>query len=104
MHEIASFDDCPAVGGHFHVVEIERAVFFDVDVFHKGAAFEAGIIGFDLLAGIDGIGFDEQPARLETRKTAVAGKRAAVVLDQPGAFATLAGEDFAGGAGLAVCA
>ena len=42
------------------------------------------------------------PPGLEAAETAVAGERAAVVLDEPGAFASLAGEHFAGGARLAV--
>ena len=67
VHEVAAFDDRPAVRGHFHVVEIEGAVLLDPDVFQEGVAFEAGVVGFDLLAGVQGVGLDEQSARPRSR-------------------------------------
>lgn len=102
VHEIAPLDDRPAVAGQLHVVEIEGPVGLDVDVLQEGLALQAGVVGLGLLAGIQAVGLDEQPARLEAVEGAVAGKRAAVVLDEPGALAALAGQHLAGRAGLAV--
>ena len=64
--------------------------------------FEGPVVGLDLVAGIEAVGLDEQPARLEAAEAAVAIERAAVVLDQPGALVALAGEHLASGARLAV--
>ena len=64
----------------------------DGDVLQEGVLAEAGVVGFDLVAGVEAVGLDEQAAGLEAAEAAVAVERAAVVLDQPGALVALAGQ------------
>ena len=71
VHEIAPLDDRPAVARQIHVVEIEGPVRLDVDVFQEGLPLQAGVVGLGLLAGVEAVGLDEQPPRLETAEGAV---------------------------------
>lgn len=88
MHEIAAFDARPPVRGHLHVVKIESTVVLDSHVFQKRVAFEASVVRFDLFAGVQGVGFEEQSVGLEAEEAAIAGEYAAVVLNEPRAFAS----------------
>ncbi len=102
VHEIAALDHGASVGRPLQVEEINAAVRFHVDVLQEGSGLEASVVGFDLVAGAEQLGLDEQSAGLEPAKTPVAIEDAAVVLDQPGALVALAGQHLAGGARLAV--
>ena len=54
--------------GPLHVVEIDAAVLVDARRFPGTCLrFEAGVVGLDLVARIEAVGLDEQPARPRSR-------------------------------------
>ena len=102
VHEVATLDHRAAVAGQVLVVKIKTAVGLHVDIFQKRLTLQTGVIRFDLVGRVQGVGLDEQPTGLETAERTIAVQDAAVVLDEPRLLAALTGQDLAGGARLAV--